>query len=159
MKTKKAIGAYRNVDEITVAEGYSIWIENGIWYTAPTVDSKKFGGHAYDNGGYEKGIRDCSCGCSMLRTFPSGPVDPFGACPANPLPDTKIIWKQKADQAIREAFTAVLGEDAFGLGQRQVDDIRAMIQAFVWSEEADQLVQRTAHELITARFKSQDDYV
>ncbi len=64
--------------------GYSIWIENGVWYSAPRVSAKKFGSHAYDNGGYEKGIRDCPCGCHMGGYTSGGPVDPFGPCPFNP---------------------------------------------------------------------------
>lgn len=63
--------------------GYSLWIEWGKWYTAPTVDPEKFGTHAYDGGGYERGIRECLCGCHMGESSSSGPVDPFGACPCN----------------------------------------------------------------------------
>ena len=65
--------------------GFSIWIENGIYYTAPSIDEKRFGGHAYDNGGYEHGVRNCPCGCYMGSESSAGPVDPFGPCPMNPL--------------------------------------------------------------------------
>lgn len=67
--------------------GISYWIEWGKWYGATTVDPKKFGGHAYDNGGYEHGVRTCLCGCYMGSSSSSGPVNPFGACPENPLHD------------------------------------------------------------------------
>jgi hypothetical protein len=63
---------------------HAVWCEWGIWYTAPIVDKNKFGGHAYDNGGYELGIRSCPCGCHMGSASSSGPVDPFGPCPENP---------------------------------------------------------------------------
>lgn len=59
-------------------------VESGIWYKSEEVDSTKFGGHAHDNGGYEKGVRDCFCGCYMGSYNSSGPVDPFGSCPNNP---------------------------------------------------------------------------
>lgn len=64
--------------------GFAVWIEWGKWYTAPKIDPRKFGGHAYADGGYGRGIRDCPCGCVMGSSSSSGPVDPFGACPANP---------------------------------------------------------------------------
>ena len=84
-------------------EGYSVWIESGVWYTSPTVDPKKFGGHAYDDGGYEQGIRDCSCGTYMLGSSSGGQtVDPFGACPNNPI-DPKF-------QAIAEKWSCSLSE-------------------------------------------------
>ena len=71
--------------------GYAVWIENGVWYTAPKIDPARFGGHAYDNGGFEMGIRDCPCGCYMLSASSAGPVDPFGACPENPIESGKPI--------------------------------------------------------------------
>lgn len=74
-----------------VEKGHSIWVENGVVCTAPTVDRARFGGHAYDNGGYEKGIRDCSCGAYMLSSSSAGPVDPFGPCPLNPKGETVVI--------------------------------------------------------------------
>lgn len=64
---------------------HAVWVEWGVWYTAPTVDKARFGGHAYDNGGYERGIRNCPCGCHMGSSSSSGPVDPWGPCPENPL--------------------------------------------------------------------------
>ena len=72
-----------------IGKGWSKWIENGIAYKAKTVNPKKFNGHAYDNGGFEQGIRDCSCGCYMGGFSSGGPVDPFGACPNNPKPKSK----------------------------------------------------------------------
>lgn len=83
MKTK--IGDSGTYPNPVVEAGWSLWIENGVWFTAPSVDSDKFGGHDYDNGGYERGIRDCRCGCWMGSACSGGPVDPFGACPKNPL--------------------------------------------------------------------------
>lgn len=67
-------------------KGYSYWIEWGNWYKCPIVDPTKFGGHDYDNGGYERGIHNCTCGCYMGESHSSGPCDPFGACPENPIP-------------------------------------------------------------------------
>lgn len=71
-------------------KGFSWWIEYGVYYAAPTIDPNKFGGHAYDNDGYEQGIRDCPCGCYMGSSNSSGPVDPFGHCPLNPLPEQNL---------------------------------------------------------------------
>lgn len=65
-------------------EGCDKWIENGQWYAATTVDPEMFGQHTYDGGGYGLGHRDCPCGCYMLSAASGGPVNPFGACPANP---------------------------------------------------------------------------
>lgn len=65
-------------------EGWSNWIENGIYYKAPIVSPEKFGPHAYANGMWEQGIRNCICGCYMGSYNSSGPVDPFGMCPLNP---------------------------------------------------------------------------
>jgi hypothetical protein len=70
----------------TPPAGWSVWIENGDWFKAPTVDRTKFGKHDYFGGGFEQGIRECKCGCHMSGFSSSGPVDPFGACPSNPLP-------------------------------------------------------------------------
>ena len=65
--------------------GYSTWIESGTWFTAPTVDKKAYGKHAYMVGNnFERGVRDCACGCWMLSSASGGPVDPFGRCPMNP---------------------------------------------------------------------------
>jgi hypothetical protein len=83
--TSSAVGSEPDAIGNPKAEpGFSIWIEHGKWFTAPTVDSEKFGGHAYDGGGYEAGIRECICGCHMGGSSSSGPVDPFGPCPLNP---------------------------------------------------------------------------
>ncbi len=73
-------------------EGQTVWVENGVVYTSPTVDPNKFGGHAYDNGGYESGIRDCPCGAYMLSSSSGGPVDPFGPCPLNPQAQRRIVY-------------------------------------------------------------------
>lgn len=71
-----------------VEDGYARWVENGVWYQAPVVDPQKYGGHDYDNGGFDRGIRDCACGCRMDLSSSGGPVDPFGACPMNPKDDS-----------------------------------------------------------------------
>jgi len=67
--------------------GFSYWIEWGRWYKAPTVDSKKFGPHDY-----EDGPGSCKCGCHMGDASSSGPVDPFGACPLNPKPPAPLPY-------------------------------------------------------------------
>jgi hypothetical protein len=113
--------------------GWSIWIESGVYFTAPTVDKNKFSGHAYDNGGYEQGIRDCPCGCFMLSSSSGGPVDPFGPCPRNPRKtvtesvqswlDTwapncgapKFIFEGQFKAMLREVFNEVDGH-VFGQG-------------------------------------------
>ena len=84
-KGKILIGDSKEFPNPIEKRGWSIWIENGKYYTARTVNKKKFGGHSYDNGGYDRGIRDCICGCYMGNCNSSGPVDPFGSCPSNPL--------------------------------------------------------------------------
>lgn len=61
--------------------GWSLWIENGVWFTAPTVKKTLFGSHRYD---YGDGTGHCDCGCYMGGCSSSGPVDPFGKCPLNP---------------------------------------------------------------------------
>jgi len=63
--------------------GYSVWIEYGIYYQAPTVDPNKFGPHDYEIG---YGTGTCECGCYMGSSSSSGDCDPFGACPENPNP-------------------------------------------------------------------------
>lgn len=87
-------------------EGWSLWAENGIWITAKTVSTGL--GHAYNNGGYEHGIRDCPCGCYMLSSSSAGPVDPFGDCPlenAGKEEAMKTIEQLEADAtAMREAL-------------------------------------------------------
>lgn len=65
------------------APGHAVWIEHGVWFTAPEIDAAKFGPHLYDNG---DGIGHCECGCYMGGCSSSGPVDPFGPCPMNPNP-------------------------------------------------------------------------
>jgi hypothetical protein len=71
-----------------VKRGWAVWAESGTWYTAPKVDKRKFGPHAYAlPGAYNKGVRDCPCGCFMAGYSSGGPVDPvdpFGPCPKNP---------------------------------------------------------------------------
>lgn len=64
--------------------GWSVWIESGVWFTAPTVNPRKFGRHDWENGMWEKGVRNCRCGCYMGSYSSAGPVDPSGACPAKP---------------------------------------------------------------------------
>jgi len=76
-------------------EGFSYWIEWGRWYEAPTVDPSKFGAHDY-----EPGIGSCKCGCHMGDSNSSGPVDPFGACPCNPLPPPASVVGATAQPAV-----------------------------------------------------------
>ena len=68
----------------TERQGYSRWVENGHAYEAPTVDPEKFGPHDYNKPGM-RGQGKCKCGCAMWSSSSSGPVDPFGRCPENPL--------------------------------------------------------------------------
>lgn len=82
MKTR--LGTSGEIPMPPIKRGYSTWIEQGVWFTSRTVNKRRFGGHAYDDGGFLKGIRDCPCGCHMSESSSSGPVDPFGACPSNP---------------------------------------------------------------------------
>ena len=77
------ISCPNGVAKPTVPKGWSTWVEWGTWYKARTVDPKKFYGHRYQ-GGYEKGIGECICGCYMGDCSSSGEVDPFGACPHRP---------------------------------------------------------------------------
>lgn len=79
---KTFVGTSENGFQPEAKPGHSIWIEWGKWYTAPTVDSTKFGHHAYG-----EGTGSCRCGCHMGDSTSSGPVDPFGACPENPIPE------------------------------------------------------------------------
>lgn len=81
---KRSLGKSSDIALPEPAKGFSVWIENGEWFTAPTIDDSKFGGHAYDGSGYDIGIRDCQCGCYMGSSSSSGPVDPGGPCPMNP---------------------------------------------------------------------------
>lgn len=106
-------------DKVKIADpkdakpGWSTWIENGTWYTATTVDRKKFGGHDYDGGGFERGVRECKCGAHMSGCSSSGPVDPFGPCPKNPKPlamagkprprpETKLNWMETRTQEVSQ---------------------------------------------------------
>lgn len=73
------------IGPVSVPKGWAYWVEDGVWYKCRAVSPKKFGRHAYDNGGYERGIIECPCGCWMGRYNSGGPVDPFGCCPKNPL--------------------------------------------------------------------------
>ena len=82
MKTK--IGTSGEHPNPKPKRGWSRWIENGVWFTAPKVSAAKFGGHDYAGGGYSRGIRDCKCGCYMLSSSSGGDCDPFGPCPENP---------------------------------------------------------------------------
>lgn len=82
---KKTVGKSSEVRNPEPESGFEVWIENGVWYTAPKIDPAKFGGHAYAGGGYSRGVRECPCGCYMGSSSSSGPVDPFGACPFNPI--------------------------------------------------------------------------
>ena len=63
--------------------GWSVSVDWGKWYTAPSVNGQQFGPHRYG----QHGTGPCACGCSMSVSSSSGPVDPFGACPANPKND------------------------------------------------------------------------
>ena len=85
MSEKIRLGGSGEIPYPQPKDGFSIWIESGIWYTAPTV-SEDFGGHDYDNGGFEGGVRDCKCGCFMTEFSSGGDVDPFGGCPENKKP-------------------------------------------------------------------------
>jgi|CXWL01.1.fsa_nt_gi hypothetical protein len=86
-KTKFADGSERNLPK--PKRGYDIWIEDGTWYTARKISTKNFGGHSYDNGGFKRGERFCTCGCFMGGWSSDGPVNPFGACPLNPIETPK----------------------------------------------------------------------
>ena len=65
------------------AKGLAYWIENGTVCTCTPVDGTLFGSHHYTM----DGTSDCAhgCGCWMGGFASGGPVDPFGACPRNPL--------------------------------------------------------------------------
>jgi hypothetical protein len=103
-------------------EEHSVWVENGEVYTAPTVDRSKFGGHDYDGGGYEKGVRDCKCGAYMLSASSAGPVDPFGACPMNP--KTKRLVTDNVTDGDRAKATGIATEwqDEYNSSARQEID-------------------------------------
>jgi len=82
-KGKIEVGPATDENKKLIPNGWSHWVEDGMLYKAKTVDAKKFGGHTYDNGGFDQGVRDCVCGCSMGSFNCFGFVDPFGPCPAN----------------------------------------------------------------------------
>ena len=85
--SKTKIGDSSTHPDPKVKRGWSLWIENGVWFTAPTVNRRRFGSHAYGGEEYDYGLRECSygCQCHMGSSSSGGPVDPFGACPLNPL--------------------------------------------------------------------------
>ena len=64
--------------------GHDTWHEDGERKHAPRVDPDKFGSHDY---GKHDGTEDCrfGCGCWAGPCRSGGPVNPFGACPNNPL--------------------------------------------------------------------------
>lgn len=82
MKTKIIDSKNKKFSNPKMPKGWSQWVEQGIWYKARSVNKRKYGGHHYDNG---DGTGDCICGCYMGDSSSSGPVDPFGPCPMNPL--------------------------------------------------------------------------
>ncbi len=82
MSDKRKLGDSGSIPNPEPEDGFSIWMESGTWYTAPTV-SDDFAGHDYEHGGYVKGVRDCKCGCFMTGFSSGGEVDPFGRCPKN----------------------------------------------------------------------------
>ncbi len=97
MSDKRKLGNSGEIPSPEPEDGFSVWIESGVWYIAPTVPDD-FGGHDYDNGGFEKGVRDCKCGCFMTRSSSGGEVDPFGRCPENLKPTTKkneCVWEEE----------------------------------------------------------------
>ncbi len=66
--------------------GFSVWIECGVWYTAPKLLKKDFGPHTFNMPhAFDDGVRDCPCGCWILSSSSGGPIDPFGPCPLNPI--------------------------------------------------------------------------
>jgi hypothetical protein len=84
-------GSIKDPDPHTEA-GWTNWIENGVWYKAPTVDSEKFGRHDYGNG-----TGSCKCGCYAGGYSSSGPVDPWGACPLNPKKASSVPEQPKSN--------------------------------------------------------------
>jgi len=85
MSEKIRLGNSGEISYPQPQDGFSVWMESGVWYTAKIV-SDDFGGHDYDNGGYDQGVRDCKCGCFMTAFSSGGSVDPFGKCPENKKP-------------------------------------------------------------------------
>lgn len=83
---KVTIGPSTDFPNPKPKKGWSVWIENAIYYTAKTVNNKKFGCHDYNRPDpYSSGTGSCRCGCYMGSCNSSGDVDPFGACPLNPI--------------------------------------------------------------------------
>jgi hypothetical protein len=81
---RQSFGSSAEKTHPTPPPGFSLWIEDGNWFIAPTVDPAKFGPHDYN--ARRNWVGDCTCGCYMGRESSSGPCDPFGACPENPNP-------------------------------------------------------------------------
>lgn len=73
--------------------GKDTWVTNGKIFSAPIVDPEKFGPHDYGDG-----QGNCWCGCSMGSFYSSGPVNPFGMCPKNPLSSTEEDCKEYSNR-------------------------------------------------------------
>jgi len=75
------------IPEPPISPGHDAWHEYTGRKTALIVDPDKFGAHNY---GDEDGTSDCEygCGCWMGPCRSGGPVNPFGACPENPISKT-----------------------------------------------------------------------
>jgi hypothetical protein len=69
-------------------EGHDVWVEHGKVKHCPHIPTELFGQHDY--GDYE-GTSNCKngCGCWAGPSSSGGPVDPFGACPHNPINNNK----------------------------------------------------------------------
>jgi len=65
------------------SKGFAVWFEDGNLKYAKKINPKEFGRHQYDSGH----TSDCAygCGCWMGSFRSGGRVDPFGACPNNPI--------------------------------------------------------------------------
>lgn len=81
---KKEQAARIKEEEAWQEQGHDIWRENGVLNHAKRVDPDKYGSHDY---GHKDGTSDCNyhCGCWMGPAHSGGPIDPFGACPENPI--------------------------------------------------------------------------
>ena len=75
-----------------IEKGHDIWYENGMQH-APVVDKDKFGSHNFI--GMYDFTSDCEhgCGCWMGPSRSGGPVNPWGACPNNPITDDEDLSK------------------------------------------------------------------
>lgn len=83
-KTKKfKVESDEKVIKTLENDSCSVWVEDGVYWAAPTIDANKFGPHDYQRS--TKGTGFCKCGCIMARFSSYGSVDPFGPCPENPL--------------------------------------------------------------------------